>query len=70
MRTIQQAQSKAATDIASAEAKLHGFERRHLEMEARLGSAEGARSSKSQRIEQAARAKELAIETEIFAPAR
>ena len=65
VRTIQQAQSKAATDIASAEAKLHGFERRHLEMEARLEKLRGEREElESQRIEQAARAKELAIETE------
>lgn len=61
-QTIQKAQSQAAADIASAEAKLGGLERRHGEMQARLDKATAEREElESVRIEEAARAKALEI---------
>ncbi len=62
---IQRAQAQAGADAASAEAKLTGFERRLTEMQARLEKHTLEREElESQRIEHAARAKELAIEVD------
>jgi chromosome segregation protein len=65
VQAVQQAQARAAADIASSEAKLAGFERRHAEMSTRLEKLSLEREElECVRIEHSARAKELAIEVD------
>ncbi|MEO6420313.1 MAG: chromosome segregation protein SMC, partial [Polyangiaceae bacterium] len=62
---LRQSMSKARADIASAEAKLTGFERRRTEMETRLEKYRTERDDlEGSQIEQSARARELEREVE------